>query len=150
MPANDTAGAIADTPTIENHGGAQRSVGWFLVGAGAVGLGVGAYFFSQWLNDRNDSNPHCVGDVCDPAGSQLRNDATTQGRAAIISGGSGVVALVVGGILAATAPSAHLIPAAAPVPATGSGAASAKGIRSLELVPIVDPHRGGLSISGVF
>ena len=125
----------AETPVIENHGTAQRAAGWFLVGAGVVGLGVGAYFTSQWFDDRNQSNPHCAGNVCDATGSQLRQDAAAQGRGVIISGGAGIVSLIVGGVLAATAPSPQLV---------------SRPSARLTVVPIAEPHRGGLGLQGVW
>jgi len=125
----------SETPMLDNHGGVQRAVGWFFVGAGVAGLGAGGYFTSQWLDLRSQSNPHCVGDACDATGTQLRSNSTTQGRAALIAGGSGAAALIVGSLLVATAPAPRLIstPAA-----------------RLQVVPIVDAHRGGLDLQGVW
>jgi hypothetical protein len=125
----------SETPVVENHGGAQRAVGWFLVGAGLVGVATGAYFGSQWLDFRNQSNPHCPGDVCDPTGSQLRDHADSQGRAAIIAGGGGVLAFIVGAALAATAPSPKVVPAPA---------------ARLQVMPIVDARRGGVEVQGAW
>jgi hypothetical protein len=124
-----------ETPAIDNRGGVQRAVGWFFVGAGVVGLASGGYFTSQWLDYRHQSNPHCVGDTCDATGTQLRSNSATQGRAALISGGSGAAALVIGSLLVATAPGPRLVstPAA-----------------RLQVVPIVDAHRGGLDLQGVW
>jgi hypothetical protein len=127
--------ASPETPVIENSGGVQRAFGWFFVGAGVVGLASGAYFGSQWLDFRNQSDPHCAGDACDPAGTQLRSNATTQGRAAIIAGGTGAVALIIGSVLVATAPGPRIVstPAA-----------------RVHVVPIVEAHRGGLDLQGVW
>ncbi len=125
----------SETPVIANGGGVQRAFGWFFVGAGVVGLASGAYFGSQWLDYRNQSNPHCVGDSCDAAGAQLRSNAATQGRGAIITGGGGAVALIVGSLLVATAPGPHVVstPAA-----------------RVQVVPIVEAHRGGLGLQGIW
>jgi hypothetical protein len=130
MPASS-----AETPVLENGGGVQRAFGWFFLGAGAVGLASGAYFVSQWLDYRNQSEPHCVGDACDAAGTQLRSNATNQGRAAIIAGGSGAAALILGSVLVATA--------------TGPRIVSTPAAR-VQVVPIVEAHRGGLSLQGVW
>jgi hypothetical protein len=129
------AAGASETPVVENRGGTQRAAGWFFVGAGVVSLGVGAYFTSQWIDHHNQSNAHCNRDQCDAVGTQLRHDATTLERGTIIAGGAGVASLVLGAILTATAPSPRLVstPAAA-----------------LTIVPIVDAHRGGLGLNGVW
>jgi hypothetical protein len=124
-----------EEPAVENHGGAQKAAGWALVGAGIAGLGAGAYFTTQWANDRHQSNSHCLGSLCDSTGSQQRHDAATQGVAAIIAGGSGLAAAIIGAALAATAPE----PRAVNRPAA-----------RLEIVPLVDAHQGGLGLNGVW
>jgi hypothetical protein len=124
-----------ETPVLDNRGGVQRAVGWFFVGAGVVGLASGGYFTSQWLHYRDESNPHCVGDACDAIGTQLRSTSTTQGRAALISGGSGAAALLVGSLLVATAPGPRVV---------------STPTARLQVVPIVDAHRGGLDLQGVW
>jgi hypothetical protein len=125
----------SETPVVENRGGVQRAIGWFFIGAGVVGVASGAYFGTQWLDFRNQSDAHCVGDACDPTGAQLRDHSTSQGRAAIIAGGGGALAFIVGAVLAATAPGPRLVstPAA-----------------RLQVVPIVDAHRGGLGVLGAW
>ncbi len=124
-----------ETTVVENRGGVQRGIGWVLVGAGAVGIGSAAYFTTQWLSYRNQADPHCAGNLCDPVGTQLRDNGTTQGHAAIIAGGGGALALIVGVVLVATAPAPRVVstPAA-----------------SLQVVPIVDAHHGGLGLTGVW
>jgi hypothetical protein len=125
----------SETPAVENRGGAQRAVGWFFVGAGVVGLGSGVYFLTQWTDIRNQSNAHCIGGACDLTGAQLRSNADSQGHAAIIAGAGGALALILGAVLAATAPGPRLVstPAA-----------------RLQVVPIVDTHRGGLGVLGAW
>jgi hypothetical protein len=162
-------GATAETPiVVQNRGGAQRAIGWFLVGAGVAGLAIGAYFTTQWADKRSDADAHCVGDVCDPTGTQLRHDATGQGRGAIIAGGSGLVAILLGGALVATAPSPRLI--ATPsgrldAPSSSRSDVASAGLRSndapaarskvvlaprFDVTPIVGPGLGGLSVRGAF
>jgi hypothetical protein len=133
MPEGSTMGSSESI--VENRGGAQRAVGWFFVGAGVVGLASGGYFGSQWLHYRNESDPHCLGDACDAAGAQLRSNATAQGRAAIIAGGGGALAMIVGAALVATAPGPRVV---------------ASPAARLEVVPFVDTHRGGLSLQGAW
>jgi hypothetical protein len=125
----------SEAPVVDNHGVAQRAVGWFLVGAGLVGVATGAYFGSQWLDFRNQSNPHCPGDACDPTGAQLRDHADSQGRAAIIAGGGGVLAFIVGAALAATAPS----PRVASTPAA-----------RLQVLPVVDTRQASIAVHGAW
>ncbi len=132
MPAD----AVSDTPVLDSRGGAQRAIGWFLVGAGAIGIATGVYFGVQWADDRSQSNAHCVGNVCDPTGLQLRHDATTQGRTSAVTGTAGGVSMVVGAILAATAPSSRIV-----------GVPSAQLLR---FTPVVEAHGGGLGMEGAW
>jgi hypothetical protein len=131
MPGNP-----GETPVIENPGGVQRAIGWFFVGAGVVGLASGGYFTSQWLSYRDQSDPLCPGGSCTPSGAQLRSNSTSQGRAAIIAGGGGALSLIIGAALVAMAPGPRVVPS--PTAAR------------LEVVPIVDAHRGGLGLQGVW
>ena len=135
--------AAAEAPIAEGRGGARKTAGWILVGAGVASLGAGAFFTTEWLHDRHLSNPHCPGNVCDATGTQQRHDATTQGIAALVAGGAGVVALVTGAVLAATGPG----PRAGTTPTAGAGLA---GLAGLEIVPVVDAHQGGLGLRGAW
>jgi hypothetical protein len=132
----------AEEPIGGDRGGARKAAGWILVGAGVASLGAGAYFTTQWLRDRHESNSHCPGNVCDPTGTQQRHDATTQGIAALVAGGSGLVALVTGALLEATAP--------APRAVTAQAAGPAARAAHLEIVPVVGAHQGGLGLSGAW
>ena len=134
-----------EEPVLENRGGAQKAVGWVMIGAGVAALGAGAWFTTQWANDRHDSNPHCPNDVCDSTGSQQRHEATTQGWAAIIAGGSGLAALTIGTILAATAPGPRIVSSK-----SASGELPGKRRRAWEVVPIMSAHQGGLGLNGVW
>jgi hypothetical protein len=120
---------------VASRGATQRAAGWFFVGAGIVGVSAGAYFGSQWLEGHNQSNSPCRGDACDPAGAQLRRSATAHEHGMIVAGGTGVAAIVFGAILAATAPS----------PRVASGPTG-----RLTFAPIVDAHRGGFGVSGIW
>lgn len=132
MPAD----AVPDTPVLDDRGGAQRAIGWFLVGAGVIGLASGVYFGVQWADDRDQSNAHCVGDVCDAVGSQLRHDAATQGRTSAVTAGAGGAALLLGVVLAATAPSPRIV--------------EMQSGRLVRFTPVVDAHGGGLGVEGAF
>jgi hypothetical protein len=128
-------GAAPETTVVASRGATQRAAGWFFVGAGILGLGAGAYFGSQWLGGHNQADAHCRGDACDAVGTQLRRDATTHERGAIVAGGMGVAAIVFGAILAATAPS----------PRVASGPTG-----RLTFAPTLDAHRGGFGVSGIW
>jgi hypothetical protein len=123
-------------PIVENRGGTQRAVGWFLSGAGLVGLAAGVYFGVKWLGDHNDADSHCIGDVCDGTGTQLRSDATTAGYAAIGTGAVGLVAMTTGIALVATAP--------------GPRVTSSSPAARLVVAPMAGPHRAGLGLRGVW
>lgn len=72
-----------------------RTVGFVSLGAGAVGLGVGAFFGLRAMSKNDDSNADCDGDVCGAQGKQDRNDARSAGNVSTI-------AFLAGGVLAAT------------------------------------------------
>ena len=126
-------GWASETSVVASRGATQRAAGWFFVGAGILGAAAGAYFGSQWLHDRSDAR--CLGDECDTLEAQLRRDETTHERGMIVAGGTGVAAIVLGAVLAATAPSPRVV----------SGPTG-----RLTFVPIVDPHRGGFGVSGIW
>jgi hypothetical protein len=127
---------FSDAPVLENRGGPQRAIGWFLVGAGVIGLASSAYFAVHWIDDRNQSDAHCVGDICDMAGSQLRHDATTQAVTSVAVGGAGAVSLVIGAVLAATAPGPRIV-----------GQPSGRLVR---FAPVVEARGGGLHVEGAW
>ncbi len=129
------SGPVEAETTIVSRGGPQKAVGWLLVGAGVAAIGAGAYFTALYFDNRHSSDPNCPGDACNPVGAQQRHDATNDGRAAIITGGSGLVSLVIGSVLAATAPG--------PVAVTRSAG-------KIEVEPVLDPREGGLRIRGVW
>jgi hypothetical protein len=134
-PTGVTSMMPAETPVMENHGGVQRALGWFLVGAGVVGLASGTYFLTQWVSYRNQADPHCIGEACDPTGRQLRSNAAGQGRAAIVTGGGGVLALIVGAALAATAAGPRIV---------------TNPTARVQIVPVLDAHLGGVDVHGVW
>ena len=84
--------ASSEVRVVENRGGAQRAIGWLLVGAGFVGLGAATYFGVWWLNTPS-SNP----------------DLLTRRNNAEIAVGAGAGALLLGAVLGATAPHPRVI-----------------------------------------
>ena len=125
-----------------DRGSVQRGFGWFFLGAGAVGIGGGAYFGTQWLNDRKESALHCHGNSCDPSGTSLRDDENVQRDRTTVSATVGGVAAVLGSILLVSAPSPRVVRAA---DANGTVDRAAHGIR---VVPVVGASEQGVSVAG--
>ena len=101
----------SEQPVLQNRGGTQRAAGWVLVGAGLVGVGVGAYFGARWMGDHETAGLHCPGGSCDSIGIASNDDADKQARYVLASAGGGLAALIVGTVLVATAPSPRVVPA---------------------------------------
>lgn len=121
----------SEQPVLENRGSAQRAMGWVLVGAGLVGLGVGSYFGVRWMQDRETANLHCPSGACDSIGIANNDDADQQARYIFASGGGGLAALIIGSVLVATAPSPRLVPAS---------------VARIEVTPIVGAGASGLAL----
>lgn len=122
---------MSEEPVLQNRGGTQRAVGWVLVGAGLVGLGVGSYFGVRWMQDRETASNHCPNGACDSIGIANNDDADRQVRYVAAGGGGGLAALIIGTVLVATAPSPRLVPATA---------------ARLEVTPIVGPGASGFAL----
>jgi hypothetical protein len=121
----------SEQPVLQNRGGTQRAVGWVLVGAGLVGVGVGVYFGARWMQDHEAAGLHCPGGACDSIGIASNDDADSQARYVLASAGGGLAALILGTVLVATAPSPRLVPA---------------GTARLDVAPIVGPGASGLAL----
>jgi len=113
-------------------GGVNPVVGYVLIGAGVVGVGIGTYFGVTAISKNSDSNKNgCdASNNCTAAGATLRNDAYSAGNISTISIIAGGV-LAGAGILVLTAFKPHPSPDA---PATeGPKAALSVGPGSLML-----------------
>lgn len=77
--------------------GTQRAAGWALTGAGAISLGLGAYFGISAIDKRASSDALCKGALCTPEGFSLNEDATSAARASNLFMLLGV-AMAAGGI----------------------------------------------------
>jgi hypothetical protein len=84
--------------------GAQRVAGWALTGAGALALGVGAYFGVRAYDKRAESDARCNGSLCTPDGFALNEDAASAARTANLFAIVGVAMLAGGLTLTLTAP----------------------------------------------
>ncbi len=128
MPSSD------EERTVEDHGAFPRALGWFFVGAGAVGLGGAAYFGLAWNDDHTRSVSHCSSG-CDAIGRQAQTAAqkdTKDAEAAAAAGGS---ALLVGTVLVLTAPGPRIV---------------LNGEAKIELAPMETANRGGLVVRGAW
>lgn len=145
-PAPVDASADFVSPARESRGGAQRTVGWIVAGAGVVGLGLGAGFGLSSLGKRDDSRAHCVADNCDATGVSLRDDAITNGNIATAATIAGGAALVGGLVLVLTAPKGTK--EGPPVQATQPRPTSA--LRSIRATPSAGFGNAGLLLTGSF
>lgn len=121
----------SEEPVIQNRGGAQRAIGWVLVGAGLVGIGVGSYFGVHWIQDKETADLHCPNGACDSIGIANNDDADKQVRYIVAGAGGGLASLIIGTVLVTTAPSPRIVPATAAL---------------LHVTPIVGPHSSGLAV----
>jgi hypothetical protein len=96
-------------PTLDDHGGFQRALGWLFVGGAAVGLGVGAYFGLQWLDDNNVMQAHCHAGTCDAVGVAAQDNARHDAKSGEMTAGVGGAALLAGTLLVLTAPGPRLV-----------------------------------------
>jgi hypothetical protein len=105
-----SAGASASSngvrPPEEKSGGgsSQRTVSYVAMGAGVVGIGVGAFFGLKTSSTWADAQTHCTGLECDRTGVQLATDAKNAGTTSTIAFVAGGALLVGGAVLFFTAP----------------------------------------------
>ena len=105
-PANARPAAPPSTasPPPEPPSTAQRTVGYSLIGVGALGLGVGAFFGVTAMNKKTERDDACVGG-CTQAGVDADRAGRTSGLVSTIAVGAGAVGLVAGIYLVLSAPS---------------------------------------------
>jgi hypothetical protein len=122
-------------PVLEDHGGFQRAMGWMFAGAGLVGLGVGAYFGAQWLDENSVYQTHCRV-RCDAVGSTAQDNARHDARSGETAAGVGGAAMLLGAVVVLTAPGPRLIVNRAsidllpmpPTPGAGRGGVVVRGL----------------------
>jgi hypothetical protein len=73
-----------------------------VAGAGAVFLGVGTYFGLRAFKKNDASEEHCVNNVCDAKGGELRDQAKTAATISNVTIGLGLVGAGIGTYLIAT------------------------------------------------
>jgi hypothetical protein len=98
-------------PRVEKGGSSSQKIwGYSMIGLGAAGVGVGAYFGMDALSKNQDSMDLCRSEdptQCTTEGEALRSQALTSATVSSIAIGVGVAAAVSGVVLVLTAPSAQ-------------------------------------------
>lgn len=113
--------------------GPTKTAALVVSGVGVAALGAGLYFGARALSLKGDSDPHCEGDLCDPQGFALRNDARSAGNVSTIVVAVGAVAIATGAVLWLT-----------------DGSARSERPKVTALAPWVDATSAGLAIGGAF
>lgn len=80
----------------------RRLAGYVTLGAGVVGLAVGATFGIMALSKLSDVDAHCAGQACDAAAGDLSRDAHRDGTISTVSFVLGAAAAAVGGYIVLT------------------------------------------------
>jgi hypothetical protein len=89
-----------------NFGNTQRAIAVVVGGAGFIVTVVGGYYSVRAIVKQAESDPHCIGGVCDARGNAYRAESDDAGRTATIALGVGASTLLAAIVLYATAPSA--------------------------------------------
>lgn len=97
----------AHTSEENPPGRTQRIAGVVIAGVGIVGLGIGTALGLSAKSTYDDSSAYCTGNLCDAKGGAIRDDARATGNVGTAFFFVGAVALVAGGVLWLTAPSAR-------------------------------------------
>lgn len=146
-PHEEPAAATEYAPPArseEKRGGAQRTVGLVIIGAGVVGLGAGAYFGGQALSQSGEASRACpTNGSCTDAGSEANERSKESFRAAVIGLGAGTVALTAGAIVYFLAPDG-------PAPRSDAARARAPEKRTAHVIPSVGPNGASLGVVGTF
>jgi len=104
-------GKPVNTDVLDREAGSgQRTLGVVVGGAGALALGVAAYFGVKTLVLVDDAAPHCPGNACDHEGYGMIQDAGDAQTLGFVSGGLGAALVATGAVLYLTAPSARTRP----------------------------------------
>ncbi len=110
VPVPSPAQSEAATSEVPSKGGAQRTIGLVVGGAGIVGLAVSGVFTIIATGKNQDSKAGCPGDVCSTqAAFDDRNSARSAGDVATVALFAGAGAVIVGGLLWWTAPKATAV-----------------------------------------
>lgn len=102
-PPREAPGPAFPDPVVEKSS-TQRTLGYIAGGLGIAGLGVAAGFGIDSLQRRERSQDHCIGDVCDARGVDLRDQAIRSGNVATVASIAGGAAFLGGLVLVLTSP----------------------------------------------
>ncbi|MEP7051967.1 MAG: tetratricopeptide repeat protein [Pseudomonadota bacterium] len=129
---------VPSEPVAANSSG--RTVGFVLLGAGVVGVGVGSYFglhaFSQWGKRKDGCTPGCTPDA--------KNAGDSAASSALISDIGFGVGLIAAGV------GTYLILSSKPASETGSAGVRHHAQRTLSLLPVANANGGGLWLHGSY
>jgi hypothetical protein len=147
LPVPPAAATATPSPTPETKSGdanVAAIVGYSIGGVGLVGLGIGGYFTAQAVSEHNQSNIDCHATTggCATAAdtAKAKNDAsssTSDGYAAGIAFGIGLVAVAAGVTLIATS-GGH------------SSTPKVSQVSQIVVTPALGPRLQGLSLTGRF
>ncbi len=98
-----SAGPAQEQP-VADSGNGRRILSYVLGGAGIVGIGLGTYFGLKAKSTYDDSASHCKNGVCDSAGFDGGEDASSQAAVSTVAFIAGGALLAGGLILFLTAP----------------------------------------------
>ncbi len=135
------ASPAPDADTKSNAGSAQRTTGLLLVGAGVVGLGVGAYFGGKALSESSQARRMCpTPDSCpDGEKAALNQQAKDSFKASVIGLAAGTGAITLGALVYFLAPSGSEARTGAKPPH-----------RTARVIPSAGPSGVGLDFAGTF
>ncbi len=129
---------VSSEPASAGNG--SRTVGFVLLGAGVVGIGVGSYFglhaFSKW-SERKDG---CT-NGCTPDAKKAGDSASSSALISDIGFGVGLIAAGVG---------TYLVLSAKPANEAGSANIQHEARRTLSLLPVANVNGGGLWLRGSY
>ncbi|AKV03354.1 hypothetical protein AKJ09_10017 [Labilithrix luteola] len=107
VSTTQTTSAEYDDPVHDsspNRGGAQRTVGLLLVGAGIIGVGAGAYFVGKGLSESSEARRTCPTTPCESQ-TDANDRAKDSMKTSVIAFTAGTVAVAAGTIVYLLAPS---------------------------------------------
>jgi len=127
-------------PAEQNRGGAQRTIGLVLVGAGVVGLGAGAWFGGQALSQSGEAKRVCpTAGTCPDDGNEANDRAKESFKVSVVSLAAGTGALTIGAIVYFLAPNGSSPRGDAKPPQ-----------RTARIVPSAGPTGASLGVVGTF
>jgi tetratricopeptide (TPR) repeat protein len=100
--APQTSGGAATSPPSSSDSGSGRTAGFIALGAGGVGLAVGALFGALALSQASDVKATCSENRCPKSSEQYADAAIAKGWVSTIAFGAGAAGVALGVVLLAT------------------------------------------------